>query len=39
VYPQLAVASPGSVVAAYTARTGELQELRLARVALPEDDH
>jgi hypothetical protein len=39
VYPQLAVASPGSVVVAYTARTGELQELRLARVALPEDDH
>jgi len=28
-----------AVVVAYTARSGEHQELRLARVALPEADH
>jgi hypothetical protein len=38
-YPQLAVASAGAAVVAYTARSGERQALRLARVALPEADH
>jgi len=39
VYPQLAAVSARAVVVAYTARSGERQELRLARVALPEADH
>jgi hypothetical protein len=39
VYPQLATASADAVVVAYTAPNGERQELRLARVALPEADH
>ena len=38
-YPQLAAASDGAVVVAYTAPNGERQELRLARVALPVADH
>src|SRR5689334_4299412 len=38
-YPQLTAVSERAVVVAYTARTGEHQELRLARVALPETDH
>jgi len=38
-YPQLAAASAHAVVVAYTVRRGERQELRLARVALPEADH
>jgi hypothetical protein len=39
VYPQLAAVSARAVVVAYTSRNGERQELRLARVALPEADH
>ncbi len=38
-YPQLAAASTRAVVVAYTARSDGQQELRLARVALPEADH
>jgi hypothetical protein len=38
-YPQLAAVSARTVVVAYTARNGEHQDLRLARVALPETDH
>jgi hypothetical protein len=38
-YPQLAAVSARAVVVAYTAHRGERQELRLARVALPEADH
>ena len=38
-YPQLAAVSARAAAVAYTARTGERQELRLVRVALPEADH
>ena len=38
VYPQLALASARTAVVAYTARSGERQELRLARVVLPGGD-
>jgi len=39
VYPQLAAASSQAVAVAFTVRHGERQELRLARVALPETEH